>query len=483
MRPLEIALCVANAPLLVWCLWGRALPAWARVGPAVVFLLLVLQIALEGARWPLGPAYLVTFYLLFFACVWPRVPILGPSRWTAVCGIGLLAAAAVMGSVLPVFQLPEPTGAFPIGTVTLHLVDSARKETQGGRPGDHRELMIQIWYPADRSGPGQPYRSRAETSLVKEHLALARTHAAAGVPLAGARPRYPVVILTPSWTGRRSQNTVQAEELASHGFVVVGIDHPYATEWTVFPDGRTVPTKLGEFLDCSTDETFAAGERVAAEQLRIRTADVRFVLDELERIDRSDPDGRFTGRIDASRVGVFGHSFGGAVAAEACRDDSRVKAGANLDGLIFGEAMTKGIGKPYLVLADDTHMPTAAELDAATGAARRQLAFDAEDLRCIRRDLSEGGGFLGSIRGTRHMNFCDSPLYSPVKQLTHAGPIRPERAMEIINAYLVSFFQATLNDADEPLLDAPSSPYPEVEIERFSKGEALTRPISEKEPP
>ena len=298
------------------------MPAWARVAPAVVFLLMVLQIAVEGARWPLGPAYLATAWL-FLACVWPRAPLPTAGRWTAVCGIGLLAAAAVAGTVLPVFQLPQPTGAFPIGTVTLHLIDSARQETQSRRPGEHRELMIQIWYPAERSGPGQAYRTRAETSLVKEHLALVRTHAATGAAVATAQPRYPVVIFSPSWTGRRNQNTVQAEELASHGFIVVGIDHPYATEWTVFPDGRIVATTLGEFLDCSTDETFAAGEGVAEEQLRIRVADVRFVIDELERLDRSDPGGRFTGRIDASRVGVFGHSFGGAVAAEACRDDPR----------------------------------------------------------------------------------------------------------------------------------------------------------------
>ncbi len=475
MRPFEIALCVANAPLLVWCLWGRTLPGWARILPAAALGVMALQIVVEGVRWPIAPAYLATVYL-FFTAVWPRLPALAPGRWTAVCAIVLLLAAAAMGTVLPVFELPKPTGPFPLGTTTLHLVDSAREETQGGPPGRRREVMIQIWYPAERSGPGQAYRSRADTSFVKEHLALVKTHAAAGVPVAAAQPRYPVVIFSPSWTGRRTQNTVQTEELASHGFVVVGIDHPYATEWTVFPDGRTIPTTLGEFPDCSTDESFAAEEPVLEEQLRTRVADVRFVLDELERLDRSDPDGRFTGRLDVSRVGVFGHSFGGVVAAEVCRDDPRVKAAANLDEPILGDAMTKGIGKPYMVLADDTHIPTDAELAAASPPVRRELAFDAENLRCMRSDLSEAGGYLGCIRGTHHLDFCDSPLYSPLKQLTHAGPIRPERAMEIINAYLVAFFQANLNGEDEPLLEAPSSPYPEVEIERFAGKKNRTGP-------
>src|SRR5581483_7569872 len=126
------------------------------------------------------------------------------------------------------------------------------------------------------------YRTLAETPLTKIHLASVRTHAAPMVPVAGAEARYPIVLFSPSWTGRRGQNTVQAEELASHGFVVVGIDHPFATDLTVFPDGRHARTTLGEFLDYSTDEKFAASLQTAAAQLRVRVADARFVLDELE---------------------------------------------------------------------------------------------------------------------------------------------------------------------------------------------------------
>jgi len=63
--------------------------------------------------------------------------------------------------------------------------------------------MIQVWYPAERSGPGQAYRTRAETDLKKQHLSLVTTHAAPGVPVATARASYPLVIFSPSWTGRR----------------------------------------------------------------------------------------------------------------------------------------------------------------------------------------------------------------------------------------------------------------------------------------
>ena len=185
-------------------------------------------------------------------------------------------------------------------------------------------------------------------SLLKQHLALAQTHATPGVPIAGRPSRFPLLLFAPSWTGRRNQNTVQAEELASHGFIVVGIDHPYCTDLTIFPDGRRAHSTLPEFMDWSSDETVAACVRDANAQLSLRTADARFVLDEIERLNRNDPDGLFTGRLDTERVGIFGHSFGGAVAAEACRTDARFKAGANYDGLLFGDVLEQGIGKPFL---------------------------------------------------------------------------------------------------------------------------------------
>src|SRR5262249_43974891 len=210
----------------------------------------------------------------------------------------------------------------------------------------------QVWYPAEWAGPGRPYRTPAETEFKKRHLALVKTNAATGVPVASAQARYPVVIFSPAWTGRRNQNTVQAEELASHGFVVVGIDHPYGTDLTIFPDGRMARTTLGDFLDCATDETVQESVRTAEAQLRIRAADVCFVLDELERLDRSDLQDILTGRLDTSRVGIFGHSFGGAVAAEVCLIDARFQAGINLDGLIFGEPTRQRIGKPFLFLCD-----------------------------------------------------------------------------------------------------------------------------------
>jgi predicted dienelactone hydrolase len=388
-------------------------------------------------------------------------------------GFVLVLCAAAAATALPVFEFPAPTGPFSIGTVNLHLVDEKREETQVLRPRQRRELMVQVWYPAEYSGRTRFYRAPSETSFRQTRLALVKTHTSSGVPLADALPRYPVLVFCPSWSGSRDQNTFQTEELASHGFVVVGIDHPYGSELTIFPDERRVATALGDWMDFSTDETIKAAVRTANAQLDIRTADARFVLDELERLNRHDPSGLFTDRLDTTCVGIFGHSFGGAVAMEACRVDSRFAAGIDMDGCVFGGSAELGVRQPFLFMSDDTPVPGTAKLATLSELQQRRWRFLSQDLSNIRHSLATYGGYYMTVRGTRHMNFSDSPLSTPLKQRTGAGPISVTRAMRIINDYTLAFFNQFLKKQPQPLLDGPSSEYPEVELEVWRPGDTL----------
>jgi dienelactone hydrolase len=475
MRPIEIAYVLLNVPLLGWCLLNKTAPMWTRVVPAVTLIFLVVNVALAGARWSMAPAFVTTVWL-FTAFTWPRSIEAGP--WSGIAMAGMLVTAGALSTVLPVFDLPRPTGDYLVGTFTKHLVDSKHQQIQGDQPGGPRELMIQIWYPTQQAGPGQPYRKRDELSFLKQHLALVQTHAVPNVSVVATPARLPVLLFAPSWTGRRNQNTVQAEDLASHGFVVVGIDHPYSTALTVFPDGRKAESMLGEFLDCSSDEAVAACIRVANEQLALRMADARFVLDELERLDRLDPEGLFTRRLDFSRVGVFGHSFGGAVAAEVCKVDQRFKAGINYDGLVFGDVLEQGIGKPFLFFMDGTPVPTDADLGATKGPWLRELILVAENVERLRNAHADARGYWASVKGASHMSFCDSPLYSPIKRLTHAGSIDAHRVLDITNAYTLAFFDTYLNGKVTRLLDGPSAQYPEVEIEPLYTSERTSHYVS-----
>ena len=284
---------------------------------------------------------------------------------------------------------------------------------------------MQVWYPAAESREPRPFRTSEEVTIRRSRLTLVKTHAAAQSPLAREPARLPLIVFCPAWSGRRDQNTFLVEELASHGFIVVGIDHPYSSEWTIFPDGRRVDSKLGNWVEFGSDEQFAKSLVTIGEQLRIRTADARFVLDEMLRLDRDDPAGLFTGRIDADRIGITGHSFGGAAAAEGCWEDDRFRAGINLDGLFAGKAAESGVEQPLMFMNEEVPPPSADQIAAATGADLRRMTFIDEHFQRVNRSLDRYGGYCLSVRGTRHMNFSDSPLWNPIKSLTAPARLNP----------------------------------------------------------
>jgi pimeloyl-ACP methyl ester carboxylesterase len=470
MRPLESALLIVAWALLI-CYSRRGSRGWALIAWLSLPLLLVLHLTIEGGRWHLASGYLAIGILL--GCAWPRVLKLG--IWAAVLLGTFLLGAAVLGTALPVFDFPTPTGECPIGSATRHLIDKARAEAQAGPGGACRELMIKLWYPAEHSGPRDYYRAGTPPTLTNQHLRLIKLSSSTGAPVAKAPLRFPVVILLPAWTATSTQYTFLAQELASHGFLVVGIDHPYASDPTVFPDGRVVHTRLTGFLDYGSDAALKAGLAIVDDQLRIRAADVRFTLDELERWDRSDPHGFLTGRLDLARVAVCGHSFGGAVAAEVCATDPRLKAGINLDGFIFGTPTTQSIGKPFLFFTDDTVIPAPAERKALPDDECRRWSFMADNVASLRKSLGGGSAYWLNLGGAHHVNFHDRALYTPIRHLTHAGPIDPLRAMKIVNAYVLAFLETHLEEKANRLLEAPSPLYPEVKLERLSPTRAEAR--------
>ena len=169
-----------------------------------------------------------------------------------------LAVSIILPEVIPVFRFPPPTGPYGIGTVTYHWVDADRPEVFTADPDDRRELMVQIWYPAEgnRSSPRAPYIPDADVvapaiarliklpEFILGHLKYVTTNAVASAPVADDQPRYPVLVLLVGLGGYRQVYTFQVEQLVSHGYIVAAIDHPYAAAMVVFPDGRKVACNL-----------------------------------------------------------------------------------------------------------------------------------------------------------------------------------------------------------------------------------------------
>jgi len=290
------------------------------------------------------------------------------------------------------------------------------------------------------------------------------------------RSRYPVILYSPSWQGSRNENVAYVEELASHGFVVVGVDHTYGTDVTFFPDGRVIRSKLVNFIDCSSDLAYDLSLNVANEQLHIRVSDVRFVLQELERIDNKDPDELFTGHLDLSRAGILGYSFGGAVAMEACQVDARFRAGIALDSLLFGKSADVGVEQPFLFLTDDSPIPKDADLQVADGTKRRQALLQLNCVQSMRRAIATHGGYWIIVRGTKHPNFSDSALYTPLKRRTGVGPIDASRATTIVNQCVLGFFERFLNDCPSFSLENVCVRTPELKLVQSASPKGRTDP-------
>jgi predicted dienelactone hydrolase len=220
--------------------------------------------------------------------------------------------------------LPEQTGPCPAGTTSLYLNDASRPDPWATGVNT-RELMVSLWYPAAPSdGRRARYMTLAESELQltsrgitgapQDVLSTVQTNAVSDATPAGRQRGLPLVVLSPGFTNSRSTLTALAEDLASHGYVVAGIDHTYESFATAFPDGRVTTCLARQAPRRDRGEKVVTG----------RAADVSFVLGELT---SAHPPWPGAALIDPSRIAMAGHSIGGAAAIPAMLADSRIRAG------------------------------------------------------------------------------------------------------------------------------------------------------------
>jgi predicted dienelactone hydrolase len=191
------------------------------------------------------------------------------------------------------------------------------------------------------------------------------------------------------------------------------------------------------------------------------------VLDRLAAMDADESGGPFAHRLDLSMVGLVGFSIGGAVAAEASVNDPRFKAVMNMDGWHFGEVASRGVTQPYLLMSDDTPLPTPQDLVSPVANVRTQATLTDRDDKSSRANFVRHGGYYMVISGTRHTNFSDAPLRRLRERLVEAGPLDPRRALQIRNAYALEFFNKYLAGQPSPLLDAGEERYREVRLTKW----------------
>jgi dienelactone hydrolase len=389
--------------------------------------------------------------------------------------LGVLGITALLGSLWlehrTEITLPAPTGPFAVGRAIYDWTDDATLDTLAPVPGAKREVLAWIWYP---SAAGQsvsmddyvPAQMRAATGppggllgLVTRDLSKVHAHTIRNADISSQQRSYPVVIMRAGASAEVSRYSTLAEDLASHGYVVVGFDAPYRTYEVAFPDGRVIRRTPQNNVELCAEETQPQQDPCVNKLLTAWTGDIAFVLDRLERFNNSDASGKFTGRLDMTRVGVFGHSFGGAQAAQFCHDDSRCKAGIDVDGQPFGGVIQEGLHQPFMfLLSDEIHSS-----DAETG---RILA----SIQSIYDRLPPGGRLRIAIRGAYHFGFSDDGalLKSQIvlRMLRMLGLLGIDGRRQLaVTAYCVhSFFDAYLKGTGVSRLNLSSPLYPEIQV-------------------
>jgi predicted dienelactone hydrolase len=337
-----------------------------------------------------------------------------------------------------------------------------------------REVVVQAWYPASCSGTRSallrhllpyrglaPYRRWKETTPLSSYQRFVWTHSCQNGAVAAGGP-FPVLLFNPAIDGRRTQSTFLMEELASYGYIVFALDHPYSTGPIELADGTvlgTPPSPIEPLGQIGFDRAYQILNRLVNTQ----TADTLFVLNTLEQWNRA-PSNLFYGRLDLDRIGTLGHSLGGSVAAETAVVDPRIRAVFDMSGPLLSRARSTGVTTPFFFMTEHVPLLNAAQLARLRPDARVDAEMDVADFKVLMPMLAEHGEYYAELPTGNHASFTDRPSFSPYVRFGGSDPAETARLDPIIRQYAVAFFQQTLRGQPAPLLQQQPSPYPGVQF-------------------
>jgi len=332
----------------------------------------------------------------------------------------IMSMAVLPAVIFPQYELPAVTGDLQVETATYTFTDQSRIETFSDA-GEHRKLNVEIWYPKNANG------------------------------------QYPLIVFSHGAFGVKMSNTSTCMELASHGYVVCAIDHPYHAVGTVDGEGQvTIGSKkfMQEVLEINSghyDER--AQYEIFGQWMKLRTEDMNFVLGQL----LSGPEATNTeinSLIDADKIGLMGHSLGGAASAQLGRDRGDISAVINLDGSMLGEYRLSAVGTPTM---NEVPYPLPL-LNFYSEEVLSALKAEPETVY-INHHISKISpmAFETHIQGSNHMSYTDLPLFSPflAKQLSGISGgatearVDPAYAIETMNKLVLEFFNCFLKDTGE----------------------------------
>ncbi len=442
----------------------RPLVRHIRANYVLLFLgaLLAIHLMVEGWRWQMFPAYLLTLIVAWRvkavdATESPRVSFVRIIGYVGL--IILLIPGWALPKLLPVFSLPEPRGPYSVGSELVH-VQTDRDEVITKETTDKRELMYKIWYPSDadvsqvdaekyvdegsRSGFATKYGLPASAL---NYLDRVKTYVYPGVQVADGR--FPVLIFSHGYGSKATGYYALLTEIASQGYVIINMNHTYESLGTTFPDGRVKYFDYNFQNEISAEsqsvvepliEAFKSGLSYEERHPIVREASKNYFMGDvddrwaedmiytLDLLETWNKEGSLKGKLNLNEIGVFGHSVGGGAAGVVATTDSRIKAAANLDGISWGNTIDSTLHIPFLYVSAD-------------------WPAEHEDVNAhIYINKSTDYFYESKLLKSGHPNFMDIPFMIPVQSLAGTGDIDPYMGMEIVTRLVTSFFDRHLKN-------------------------------------
>lgn len=279
-------------------------------------------------------------------------------------------------------QRPLPAGPYAVGTTT-YTVYTDRKELRA--PGTRRSVPVRVYYPADKASVTGLDKARYMSRNVAEGLKKA-IHApirydkqeAAGNNVSECYPdapriegsRFPLVVFNHGLSSYRESNSFLCLELASQGYVVLAVGHPYDACCAELDDGTCIffdgelskkqydPLWGGMMKAFQLTRSKGTDRELANQFDQLQHQYCKLILSrvaewEQDTLDAVEYARQAFGDLMDFRGGIAatGHSLGGAVAYMLCLDHPEFVCGVNLDGALFGDTTGKVLKKPFLQIS------------------------------------------------------------------------------------------------------------------------------------
>ena len=369
--------------------------------------------------------------------------------------------------------LPEPTGSYAVGNQSLSLTDNNRTERYTQHKS-YRRIHVDIWYPAEKPEKAEYtkylngfsseliydiFKSKGIRLSLLDSIKKTPSYSYENASFSRAESEFPVIIFSPGfYFGMAPLYSAFMENLASQGYIVCSISHPYEQPFIRFTDGEEVFLKKKKsqltYLELWLAYKFQfrkvdspkAIEEITRNYLRklkrfdvmldLWMEDTQFVLDYFFNEKKVAMSNALVKKMDLDRIGVFGQSFGGALAGQLSLQDSRIKAGMNLDGFQFGDMVDEPLQKPFMLIQSGYNQKWNYGNSAI-------FAHPQSDF------------YLLDLPKARHLVFSDAALLPDIPQenrMDMLGDIDGPYTLNELNKVILEFFDLYLKGKAAPLL-------------------------------